>query len=209
MLTRSQVKKYKSSGNQKRIIFYDLETTGFNPYYSSIIEIGAIDNFGNNFSKLINYFKRLDDKIVKITGITNELLDKKGSMPKNVFRNFVNYIEKYSYHFNYNIYMVSHNNDGFDKLFLKYQFQKYNIDLPKNLIFVDTLRLAQLAMNNLKYHNMNSLCKYFNIINQNAHRALSDAKSLKIMFDPLLILFKQKYGSKDIDFILKKIYNPY
>ena len=56
---------------------------------------------------------------------------------------------------------------------------------------------------------MNSLCKYFNIINQNAHRALSDAKSLKIMFDPLLILFKQKYGSKDIDFILKKIYNPY
>ena len=209
MLTRSQKNKLDTKNLKRRIIFYDLETTGFNPYTDSIIEIGAIDNLDDSFSELIKYSKKLDDKIVKITGITDKILEQKGKYTKNVFQKFVNYIDKYSYYFNTNIYLISHNNDGFDKLFLKYQFQKYKVNLPKNIVFLDTLRISQLTLDNLKYHNMNSLCKYFNIINKNAHRALSDAESLKLIFNPLAILFKQKYGSKDIEVIFEKIYNPY
>ena len=37
-----------------RLIFYDLETTGVDTKNDSIIEIGAKDNLGNTFSKLIN-----------------------------------------------------------------------------------------------------------------------------------------------------------
>ena len=70
--------------------------------------------------------------------------------------------------------MIAHNNDGFDELFLKFQFQKYNINFPKNIIFLDTLRLAQLVLDNLYSHSMNSMCNYFNITNESAHRALDD-----------------------------------
>lgn len=209
MLTRSQRRKLNLNNIKNRLIFYDLETTGFNPYNDNIIEIGAIDNFDNRFSELIKISNKLDDKIVKITGITNQILEKKGKDAKNIFQKFVNYLDKYSYYLDTNIYLISHNNDGFDKLFLKYQFQKYNIKLPKNIVFVDTLRLSQLTLTNLKYHNMNSLCKYFNVVNKNAHRAFSDAESLRLIFNPLVILFKQKFGSKNIEVILNKIYNPY
>ena len=44
-------KEYKPS----TIIFYDLETTGLNPFHDKIIEIGAI-KMVNNTSKKLTYF---------------------------------------------------------------------------------------------------------------------------------------------------------
>ena len=40
--------------SENRIIFYDLETTGLKNSIDKIIEIGAKDNKGNIFNKLIN-----------------------------------------------------------------------------------------------------------------------------------------------------------
>ena len=56
-----------------RIIFYDLETTGINPAKDTIIEIGARDNRGNEFNKLINPKQEISPYIENLTGITNNL----------------------------------------------------------------------------------------------------------------------------------------
>ena len=39
--------------NKYRIIWFDIETTGFNIFHGHIIEIAAVDNIGNEFSTLI------------------------------------------------------------------------------------------------------------------------------------------------------------
>tara|TARA_Y100000385_G_C12899722_1_gene553661 strand:+ start:274 stop:879 length:606 start_codon:yes stop_codon:yes gene_type:complete len=200
--------KKNDVNNSKRIIWYDFETDGFNPYHGSIIEIGAIDNFDNKFSIFIKPTKPISAKIEDITGITNKILYSDGVSPKvglNLFNEFIN---MYDNKFVNSTYLIAHNNDSFDKLFLIYQFKKYNISLRK-IKYLDTLRLAQFVLDNLTYHNMNSLCKYFNIQNMGAHRALNDAIALKDIYFPLITIFKQQYNTKNIDTIIDKLANPF
>jgi len=194
-----------------RIIFYDFETTGFNPYHDNIIEIGAIDNLGGKYSRLLKSKNPLRKKITEITGITNNLLLKKGVTQKYGLRQFVNFINQYGSNFSKNnkVYMVAHNNDSFDQLFLTYQLQKYNLQIDSNIQFIDTLRLSQLIRPNELYHNMNSLCNYFDIENKSCHRAMGDAEALSENIYPLLTLFRQNYKTKDLDFLVHKLKNPF
>ena len=76
----------------RRLIFFDLETTGLNFYHDKIIEIGAIDNHGNTFEVLINPHCKLKPIIVKITGITQQQVDKNGIEEKDALEQFYDYI---------------------------------------------------------------------------------------------------------------------
>ena len=42
------------SKSNSRFIWFDLETAGFNPFHHNIIEIAAVDNFGNTFNELVS-----------------------------------------------------------------------------------------------------------------------------------------------------------
>ena len=207
MLTRNQLKKHKGI----RYIIYDFETSGLNPYNDDIIEIGAIDNYGNTFNVLLNTKKKLSNKITEITGITNELLEKEGLDPIDGIKLFHDYIYMFDINFNNKLYLIAHNNDAFDKLFLKFTFGKYGFDLVDlSLInFIDSYRMAQLLLPELNYFSLKSLSKYFNIGLEQDHRALSDCVMLKNLFNVLLTIFKQKYGTKDLNKICKKINNPF
>ena len=207
MLTRL-IKQNIINNNNSRIIYYDLETTGFNCYHHDIIEIGALDNYNNQFNELIKINKPLPPKITKITNITDKLLNTQGKERKNVFKQFINYLNIYSEVVD-NIYLVAHNNNSFDMLFLKYQFKKYNLILPENIKFIDSCKLAQLILPFRKSHSMNSLCEYFNLNNNNAHRAFADVIYLKKIYKILLIFFKNKYNNSKPDFIIYKLNNPY
>ena len=52
MITRS-FRKLMTQQFNRRYIWYDFETTGFNPYHCQIIEVGAIDNYGNKLNILL------------------------------------------------------------------------------------------------------------------------------------------------------------
>ena len=207
MLTRNQLKKHKGI----RYIIYDFETSGLNPYNDDIIEIGAIDNYGNTFNVLLNTKKKLSNKITELTGITNELLEKEGLDPIDGTKLFHDYIYMFDINFNNKLYLIAHNNDAFDKLFLKFTFGKYGFDLVDlSLInFIDSYRMAQLLLPELNYFSLKSLSKYFNIGLEQDHRALSDCVMLKNLFNVLLTIFKQKYGTKDLNIICEKINNPF
>jgi len=209
MLTRQQSNNIK---HNQRVIWYDLETTGFNPYWNQIIEIGACDNFGNTFQILIKPDKILKPNIIKITGITNSELDVKGVEQVDGLLEFYKFITMYDNISNNITCMIAHNNDGFDQLFIHNQFQLYGLTLPK-LKYLDTLRMAQLTLDHLYSHSINSLCHFFNIINENEHRALSDSIALNKIYFPLLHLFNLKFISnkdnKNQDYIINKIKNPF
>ena len=200
MLTRSQIKNIKN-----RYIVYDFETSGFNPFDDDIIEIGAIDNYGNQFNTLLNTKLILSNKIVELTGITNKMLENKGVRQCDGLKKFLDFINQFG---SDKVYLIAHNNDAFDYLFLKNALQKNNLKFPKSK-FIDSYRLSQLVLPDIKYHSLKSLGKYFTIINKNAHRALDDCVVLIKLFQILLTFFKQKYNSKDLNIIIEKINNPY
>lgn len=202
MITRSLSNKFK---NFTRVIFFDLETTGFNIYHNSIIEIGAIDNLDKTFSNLIKSNKPLRPKIVEITGITDELLQN-ADESKLALVKFRDYVESIPCK---EIYLLAHNCNGFDKPFLKMEFKKHNIKFNREIHFVDTLRMAQLVLPFLNYHSMKSLSSYFNIINPNAHRAFEDADTLNKIYQVLETLFYQKYNVSKIGDVKNILENPF
>ena len=63
MLTRSS----NEFNQNNRIIIFDIETCGFNPFEHDIIEISAIDQDGNVFDTLIKPRKNIPKKITEIT----------------------------------------------------------------------------------------------------------------------------------------------
>lgn len=82
----------------KRIVIFDLEATcedkEVNPNYpKEIIEIGAVDNFGNEFSYFIKPIQRpiLTDFCKNLTSITQEDVDNASSF-KVVFPKFLEFI---------------------------------------------------------------------------------------------------------------------
>ena len=63
-------------------VVVDIETTGFSPVANEIIEIGALKVVNNEvideFNVLIKIESKIPDNIVRLTGITDELLNDSG-----------------------------------------------------------------------------------------------------------------------------------
>jgi len=187
-----------------RIIWWDLETTGLNPFHNKIIEISARDNSGETFNSLIKMDEPLDVAIVKITGITDSLLSTEGHDACEVFNNFYNYMTLGKA--NTRTFMVAHNGDGFDRLFLKTQLNMYGLKIPGNIYFLDSLYLSRLVLPHMKSHSLETLCKYYKIDNKNAHRAESDVNVLCSLWNIWTKEFSKMYGSDKIRDIYNKIY---
>ena len=45
-----------NTNRQERLIWFDIETTGFNIFHNEIIELSAIDNLGNSFNSFVSIF---------------------------------------------------------------------------------------------------------------------------------------------------------
>lgn len=58
-------------------VFFDIETTGFNPLYNKIIEIGAVKISGrrmaDRFGTFVNPGNPVPDRIEQLTGINNDM----------------------------------------------------------------------------------------------------------------------------------------
>ena len=172
------------------IVFYDLETTGFNPYYDNIIEIGAI-KFVNNkitkFNQLISIDRCLPKKISEITKISDS--DLKGK-PKIdiVLKEFVNFINETGD----DIYLIAHNNDSFDRLFLEKAFSDCIMSLDCNIKYIDSLRFCQKLLPDRFSYSLKSLCKSYDINQENAHRAYDDAYNLYLLYKKMCAVFSMK-----------------
>ena len=176
------------------VIIFDLETSGLNPYHDDIIEIGAkVFQEDNSFQMLLKpkSGRPISKKITEITGITNRDLRANGQDWKNAYSEFYNWFFETTKD-KENITIVSHNGDTFDFVFLKRMLKdlseikdKLNINLEK-IHLHDTLPLSKRLYPSRTYYNQPSLAKTFNILIEQAHRAMGDVIVLEQLYPNLL-----------------------
>lgn len=190
------------------LIYFDFETTGLNPYHDQIIEYALIqeeedetydidneETYKNNtfITELVNPEVKFEKKITDITGIHPEELDNKETiiceLPKMM--KFINYDMNTKH-----IYMVAHNCDSFDRLFLLTQLKKYNTtndkDLDyKHIMFIDSLNLCKKLLPNIKSYSMKNMAHHFKL-KSGTHRALSDTIALRELYLKLMELLEKE-----------------
>ena len=179
--------------NRNTAIFYDFETTGLNQYHDDIIEYAFICD-DREISSLIKTKKELSPKIQQITGINKDMLANAPNMKEEI-QKIVDFIN-YSYG---NKFLIAHNNDGFDKLFLNRIINSYGYTFSNKLKHIDTLLLAKKLLPNIPSYNLKSLLIYFKIKSKNLHRAIEDTKYLKLVYYKLCeVLSKEIKIEKEI-----------
>ena len=166
----------------------DVETTGLNPKSENIIEIGAVKvqegQIIDSFQSFLKPGKPLEQRIVALTGITDEMLqdapDGKQVMP--LFAEFCG-----------DLPLVGHNL-MFDYAFLKRAMlnEKYSFERKG----VDTLKIARKYLSELESRNLGFLCRHFSITHT-AHRALGDAQATVQLYEILKRLFYEKAVSEE------------
>jgi DNA polymerase III alpha subunit (gram-positive type) len=163
------------------VCVFDFETTGLNPYHDRIIEVASVRG-SNIYQSLCSIdHEKLPKRIVEITGISDALLEKAPPERKVLSQFIHNSGER-----NQVCYFIGHNCDGFDKLFLQSRCQYYAMRIPTQWRFLDTLLVSKLLYPGRKRYNQASLCKDFNVVQENAHRADDDVKCLSKLFDYFL-----------------------
>ena len=148
-------------------VIVDLETTGLSPYKHSITEIAAVRFDGNQiidtFQTLVNPERHIPTFITKLTGISNEMVEKAPTI-KSILPDFISFLGEDIF--------VAHNS-SFDLGFLNYaRYQHFASYFPNKTLC--TRKLARHLVPELTKRNLGILCEYFNIKNTRAHRALSD-----------------------------------
>jgi DNA polymerase-3 subunit alpha (Gram-positive type) len=150
-------------------VVFDVETTGLSATYNQIIELAAVKmkdgKVIDTFSELANPHQPLSEQIVKLTGITDEML-KDAPEIDDVLKRFYDFVGEGT--------LVAHN-ARFDMGFLQVGYKKLGLKLDHPVI--DTLELARFLHPYLKNHKLNTLCKQFNIELVNHHRATDDAEA--------------------------------
>jgi len=158
----------------KRAIYYDTETTGTRPDKDRVIEIAAFDPVDNRtFVQLINPEMFIPQEAIAIHHITDEMVKNAPSF-KEVALQFSEFCGS-------NAALIAHNNDNFDRLFLKEEFQRSQMNLP-DWTFVDTLKWARKYRSDLPRHNLQFLREIYGIAANEAHRALNDVLVLHEVF---------------------------
>ena len=163
----------------KNYISIDLETTGKSPQWDRIIEIGAvrIENGKpiNTFQELINPGFKIDSYVENLTGITNDMLASARNEAQ-VMTDFLDFVTK-------DDILIGHNIASFDSNFIYDAGIKIGATVSND--YVDTMRIARKLHKDWPHHRLCDLTKNFDVVNDGAHRALTDAtaayKCLEIM----------------------------
>ncbi len=156
----------------KRYIAFDTETTGFSAYNDRIIELGAVlfedGKAVKSFGSLVNAGKRVPASATRVNNITNDML---ADSPKEdvVYPEFVEFLGDA---ITGDTIICAHN-ASFDMRFLSATFERLGIDA--NIKFVDTLALCKKYVTGTCDHKQPTMAQHFNISQQDAHRAESDA----------------------------------
>tara|TARA_B000000437_G_C11585297_1_gene281026 strand:+ start:143 stop:772 length:630 start_codon:yes stop_codon:yes gene_type:complete len=193
------------------VFFIDFETTGLNPYHDEIIEFAIKQKDTENFVSNVvrpNKTKVIPPKITEITNITNDMVFSNLSVNSMNACELIFTFLKENYSGEGFIYLIAHNGIPFDFVILRTLMKTYangndikNIDLfdiYPIIKFIDSLDVSRKLVKDLDSYSQRNLCRVFNIVQENAHRAYGDVEDLNKVYNAVI-----KYGTNffnlDID----------
>lgn len=165
-------------------IAIDIETTGLEPKLDKITEIAALrveqGQVTDRFVTLVNPGRRLGARIVELTGITDEMVAAAPGI-ETVIGQVTGFCGE--------LPLLGHN-VIFDYGFLKRAAVNAGLEFEREGI--DTLKLCRCFMPAENKKNLGAACGFYNISQENAHRAEADAISAHLLFQELLC----RYGGE-------------
>lgn len=175
-----------------REIVLDTETTGLDPYSGHrLVSIGCVELFnhmptGNTYYQLINPERDVPEEVVKVHGLTNEILDKEPTF-KEIADEFLAFIGDAP--------LVIHNAE-FDMKFINAELSWIKKEPVPMERAIDTLWMAKRKFPGSRV-NLDELCRRFNIDNskRTKHGALLDSELLAEVYLELL-------GGREPGFVL-------
>ncbi len=148
----------------------DTETTGLHPLKDRIIDIAILrvenGKVVREYNSLINPHIRINDHITRITGITQEHINKAPEFGevKNEIKELLT-----------DTVFIAHN-ARFDYAFVKNEFLRYQDSIKLKTLC--TVRLSRMLFPKLKSHSLENLINEFGIKVNQRHRALADTKAV-------------------------------
>ena len=195
------------------VFFIDFETTGLNPYHDEIIEFAIKQKDTENFVSNVvrpNKTKVIPPKITEITNITNDMVFSNLSVNSMNACELIFTFLKENYSGEGFIYLIAHNGIPFDFVILKTLMKTYANNIHKDIKnidlfdiypiikFIDSLDVSRKLVKNLDSYSQRNLCRVFNVVQENAHRAYGDVEDLNKVYNAII-----KYGTNffnlDID----------
>ena len=165
-------------------VVFDIETTGLDPFKDKIIEIGAIKLKGkeiiDEFSLFINPEIDIPEEITALTNITNDMV-KEAKTIEEVLPEFLEFCKNTT---------VVANNAKFDVGFINQKARNMGMEYSPSII--DTLHWARILLPDQKRFGLKYIANYFNVILDNHHRAVDDAKATAEIFQKFLNMILSK-----------------
>ena len=191
---------------EQEYVVFDTETTGFTPYNDQMIEIGAVKIKNgvvtDRFDELINPGRKLPEKIVELTNITDEMLAPCDT-EENATKRFLAFVG--------DLPMVAHN-AKFDIGFISAAMNKYNLGEFKNTV-IDTMSMARMLYPEWKNHKLSTLVKNLDVPwDENEHHrgdydsegtAIAFYKMAKVLSNRNIETTQKLYDSVDQEALMK------
>jgi DNA polymerase III alpha subunit (gram-positive type) len=186
------------------IFLLDLETTGLNPYHDSIIEL-CIKKLNEDIiyetlckPSITFNGKFISEKITNITKITHNDIKHNGISQFKLCENFYKFLKDNTSKDDNPIYIIAHNGNMFDMVFIRNLFRlgsqyindNLNIKinkLLKRIKCLDTLLLSKLIIKDINSYSQSSLCSYYKISSVGLHRAKNDVLVLEKIYNNLIL----------------------
>lgn len=151
----------------------DVETTGGHLYDDRITEVAIYVTDGKklikSFSSLVNPERKITPFVVKLTGITDEMVSTAPTF-REIAQEVLDYTE--------GCIFIAHN-IGFDYSMIKREFKR--LGMPFRRSNACTVQLSQRVFKNQPSYSLGNLTKNLGINLSNRHRAFGDAEATAIL----------------------------
>lgn len=165
----------------------DLETTGRSNKHYDITEISAIKYRKgkpvDSLSTLIKPDNTIIPFVVNLTGITDDMIKDSPKIGDKIVE-FVNFIG--------DDVILGHNVEFDYALIYSAYYEKTGIKMNND--YIDTLRISRLLNKDIENHKLETLCKYFEVRRERAHRGFDDSKQTAEVY---LKMYKKYYYLKN------------
>lgn len=182
------VQKPNQNDYNQPFVVLDIETTGLDPRYNELTEVGAVKiidkKIVDSFHCFVNPRMPIAPEITKLTGISDEMVKDAPSIEEVLPRLF---------DFFGDAVLVAHN-ASFDLGFIKEKSKRIDMEIDNSIL--DTLMLSRELLTDLKRHSLNYVAEHLGVPMARHHRALDDAKTTGEVLIRLLNILESKGISK-------------